>query len=132
MALGIWLYVLPPTLAVPLVLVCSVIAQVSTLPSIWKSIDFRLVWPFVIAGLAGVPIGILLIARADPGVFKLTIGVFLLVFPTLLFLQRKPMSIADAARQVDATDALVVFRDTETSSIAVLYKRDGELTLVET
>ncbi|NEV03047.1 TSUP family transporter, partial [Bradyrhizobium uaiense] len=41
MALGIWLYVLPPTLAVPLVLVCSVIAQVSTLPSIWKSIDFR-------------------------------------------------------------------------------------------
>jgi ribosomal subunit interface protein len=44
----------------------------------------------------------------------------------------KPMSIADAARQVDATDALVVFRDTETSSIAVLYKRDGELTLVET
>jgi putative sigma-54 modulation protein len=44
----------------------------------------------------------------------------------------KPMSIADAARQVDATDALVVFRDTETSGIAVLYKRDGELTLVET
>ncbi|MFN5282718.1 sulfite exporter TauE/SafE family protein, partial [Bradyrhizobium sp.] len=92
MALGIWLYVLPPTLAVPLVLVCSVIAQVSTLPSIWKTIDFRLVWPFVICGLAGVPIGILLIARADPDVFKLTIGVFLLVFPTLLFLQRKPMS----------------------------------------
>ena len=94
MALGIWLYVLPPTLAVPLVLVCSVIAQVSTLPSIWKTIDFRLVWPFVICGLAGVPIGILLIARADPDVFKLTIGVFLLVFPTLLFLQRKPMSIS--------------------------------------
>ena len=37
MALGIWLYVLPPALAVPLVLVCSVIAQVSTLPSICLS-----------------------------------------------------------------------------------------------
>lgn len=101
MALGIWLYVLPPTLAVPLVLVCSVIAQVSTLPSIWKTIDFRLVWPFVICGLAGVPIGILLIARADPAVFKLTIGVFLLVFPTLLFLQRKPMSIAFGGKWAD-------------------------------
>jgi uncharacterized protein len=101
MALGIWLYVLPPTLAVPLVLVCSVIAQLSTLPSIWKSIDFRLVWPFVIAGLAGVPIGILLIARADPEVFKLTIGVFLLVFPTALFLQRKPMSIAFGGKWAD-------------------------------
>jgi uncharacterized protein len=31
--LGIWLYVLPPTVAVPLVLICSVVAQTSTLPS---------------------------------------------------------------------------------------------------
>jgi uncharacterized protein len=101
MALGIWLYVLPPTLAVPLVLVCSVIAQVSTLPSIWKTIDFRLIWPFIICGLAGVPIGIFLIARADPTVFKLTIGIFLLVFPTALFLQRKPMSISFGGKWAD-------------------------------
>ena len=33
MALGIWLYVLPPSLAVPLVLICSVVAQTSTLPT---------------------------------------------------------------------------------------------------
>ena len=33
MALGIWLYVLPPSLAVPLVLICSVAGQTSTLPS---------------------------------------------------------------------------------------------------
>jgi uncharacterized membrane protein YfcA len=52
MALGIWLYVLPPTLAVPLVLICSVVAQTSTLPSMWKSIDLALVWPFVVGGMA--------------------------------------------------------------------------------
>ena len=51
MALGIWLYVLPPAIAVPLVLICSVIAQISTLPSIWKRIDFSIVWPFLIGGL---------------------------------------------------------------------------------
>ena len=101
MALGIWLYVLPPTLAVPLVLVCSVIAQLSTLPSIWKTIDFRLIWPFIIGGLAGVPIGILLIAQADPSVFKLTIGIFLLVFPIALFLQKKPMSITFGGKWAD-------------------------------
>src|ERR1700760_1790421 len=72
MALGIWLYVLPPSLAVPLVLVCSGTAQSSTLPSVWKSIDFSLIWPFLIGGLAGVPLGTLLIAHADPNVFKLT------------------------------------------------------------
>jgi uncharacterized membrane protein YfcA len=37
MALGIWLYVLPPSLAVPLVLICSIVGQTSTLPSMWRS-----------------------------------------------------------------------------------------------
>jgi putative sigma-54 modulation protein len=46
----------------------------------------------------------------------------------------QPMSAADAARQLDAGhDGVVVFRDVETRSISVLYRRpDGELALVET
>jgi putative sigma-54 modulation protein len=45
----------------------------------------------------------------------------------------KPMSLADAAREIgDADEGIVVFRDVETSSISVLYRRNGELTLVET
>jgi hypothetical protein len=45
----------------------------------------------------------------------------------------RPMSVAEAARAVDANgDGLVVFRDTETASVSVLYRRgDGELTLVQ-
>ena len=92
MALGIWLYALPPSVAVPLVLICSIVAQTSTLPSIWRSIDFRLVWPFLIGGLAGVPLGTLLIAHADPRVFKLTIGVLLLVFPAALYFNSAPIA----------------------------------------
>src|ERR1700751_1455001 len=101
MALGIWLYVLPPSLAVPLVLTCSVIAQTATLPSMWRSFDFTLVWPFVIGGLLGVPLGTLLVAHADPRVFKLTVGVFLLVFPVALYFSR-PMAIAIGGRLADA------------------------------
>jgi putative sigma-54 modulation protein len=46
----------------------------------------------------------------------------------------KPMSVADAAREVQAAgEGVVVFRDVETASISVMYRRlDGELTLVET
>jgi uncharacterized membrane protein YfcA len=33
MALGIWLHVVSPSIAVPLVLICSIIGQTSTLPS---------------------------------------------------------------------------------------------------
>src|SRR4030088_513226 len=84
MALGIWLYVLPPKMAVPLVLICSITAQSSTLPSFWRFINFKLVWPFVIGGLAGVPLGTILVEHADPKIFKLSIGVLLLIFPTAL------------------------------------------------
>jgi putative sigma-54 modulation protein len=46
----------------------------------------------------------------------------------------KPMSVSDAAKEVDvARDGVVVFRDPATSAINVLYRRpNGELTLVET
>ncbi len=101
MALGIWLYVAPPAVAVPLVLICSVIGQITTLPSIWRSIDFRLVWPFVLGGLAGVPLGTRLIAHADPNTFKLTIGVLLLIFPTALYFQRRPMAIKFGGKPFD-------------------------------
>ena len=101
MALGIWLYVLPPSLAVPLILVCSVVAQSSTLPSMWKSFDLTLVWPFVIGGLAGVPLGTRLVAHADPNVFKLTIGVFLLLFPVALHFNRDLPAIRFGGKLAD-------------------------------
>jgi len=45
----------------------------------------------------------------------------------------KPMSVADATREIDAGgDGIVIFHDTERDSVSVLYRRNGELTLVET
>jgi uncharacterized protein len=101
MTLGIWLYLMPPSLAVPLVLICSVIGQSSTLPSMWRSFDLALVWPFVAGGLAGVPVGTLLIAHADPQDFKLTVGIFLLIFPLALYLQRTPRAFRFGGKWAD-------------------------------
>jgi uncharacterized protein len=102
MALGIWLYVLPPSIVVPLVLICSIVAQTSTLPSIWRSIDFNLVWPFLLGGVAGVPLGTVLVAYADPGIFKLSVGILLLVFPAALYLNRRPMAFSFGGKTADA------------------------------
>jgi uncharacterized protein len=101
MTLGIWLYLMPPALAVPLVLICSVAGQSSTLPSMWRTFDLTLVWPFLIGGLAGVPLGTILIAHADPKIFKLTVGVFLLVFPLALYFQRTPTAFRFGGKWAD-------------------------------
>ena len=46
---------------------------------------------------------------------------------------QETIAVHDAARQIDANgDSIVIFRDTETSGLSVLYRRNGELTLVET
>ena len=45
----------------------------------------------------------------------------------------KPMSVADAAREVEANgDGVVVFRDVETAAVSVIYRcANGELMLVD-
>jgi uncharacterized membrane protein YfcA len=101
-ALGIWLYILPPSVAVPLVLICSIVAQTSTLPAILRSIDFGMVWPFLVGGLAGVPVGTLLIEHADPAIFKLSVGVLLLIFPTALYFSRGNFAFTWGGRVADA------------------------------
>jgi uncharacterized membrane protein YfcA len=101
-ALGIWLYVLPPSIAVPLVLICSIVGQSSTLPAFRQFIDFKLVWPFLIGGLAGVPLGTMLVAYADPRIFKLSIGVLLLIFAPALYFNRAPVALRFGGRVADA------------------------------
>ena len=45
----------------------------------------------------------------------------------------RSMSVADAAREIDRHDGLVIFREPERTSVSVLYRQaNGELTLVET
>jgi len=103
MALGIWLYILPPSVAVSLVLICSIVAQTSTLPSIWQSTNFKLVWPLIAGGLAGVPLGLMLVAYTDPRLFKVGVGILLLVFPTALYFQRRPIALSVGGKVADAT-----------------------------
>ena len=43
----------------------------------------------------------MLVAHADPTIFKLTIGVLLLVFPTALYFQRKPMAFSFGGQIAD-------------------------------
>lgn len=79
-ALPFWLVATTPQLAAPLVVICSLVAQVQTLPAIWHAIDFKRVRPFIIGGLAGVPLGALLLSYVSAAMFKAGVGVVLVVY----------------------------------------------------
>jgi uncharacterized membrane protein YfcA len=101
-ALGFWLYVIDPAPAVTLAAICSVVAQVQTIPAIWHAVDVRRVWPMVVAGLVGVPFGTALLSSLDPGVFRATLGVLLIAFSTFMLLSRFQPRISWGGRKADA------------------------------
>lgn len=101
-ALGIWLHVLAPQPAAVLVIICSVIAQCQTLPAIRHAIDLRHLWPMLLAGILGVPLGVNLLAHVDPGIFRAVIGVVLIVFSAAMLITGSRPAIAYGGRPADA------------------------------
>jgi uncharacterized membrane protein YfcA len=105
-ALGIWLHAIPPTLAAPLAMACSVISQAQTIPAIWHAIDLRRLWPMLAAGILGVPLGASLLAHVDPVIFRLGVGVLLVVFSAVMLSGRNRAEFTWGGRAADAVIGL--------------------------
>jgi len=105
-ALGIWLHAVPPAAAASLVVICSVVSQAQTIRTVWHAIDLAQIWPMLAAGLIGVPIGASLLSRLDPDIFRLGMGVLLLVFSTSMLFHRSRAGIAWGGRAADAVVGL--------------------------
>jgi len=102
-AMGVWLYVLPPSVAATLVVVCSAASQVQTLPKIWHAIDPKRVLPFIVPGLIGVPFGTALLSMVDVKTFKIGIGCLLLAYTTNALLVGKRPPSSWGGRTADGT-----------------------------
>jgi uncharacterized membrane protein YfcA len=101
-AMGFWLHAMPPTFAAPLVCLCAVGGHLQALPQIWNGVRWPRIWPFLIAGLVGVPIGTLLLASIQVEPLKLAIGLLLLFYVVLNFFMRQAPTITWGGRIADA------------------------------
>jgi uncharacterized membrane protein YfcA len=100
-AMAFWLHVIGPTLAAPLVLICSVVGQAQTLPRIWRELDWRRLLPFIAGGLAGVPLGAQLLTRIDAGLFKAAVGALLVCYSAGMLLLKPRFGTAAGGRIAD-------------------------------
>jgi uncharacterized membrane protein YfcA len=105
-ALPFWLAAVTPRYASPLVVVCSLVAQLQTLPAIWRSIDFTRVRPFVIGGLAGVPFGTLLLPYVPVGAFKAGVGLLLILYCGFLLIGQLRFELKWGGRIADGAVGL--------------------------
>lgn len=101
-AMSIWAWTLDPRLAAPLAVFGGLAGQIIGVFSVRRGFEFARLAPFVVGGLAGLPIGVWLLPRLDVPLFKLVLGGFLVIAcPLMLFAERLPR-ITHGGRFADA------------------------------
>ena len=80
MALGFWLQAMSPTTAAPLVALCSVIGHLQAIRSIWHGVRWPRLWPFLAAGIIGVPLGTVMLNHLQVQPLKLGTGIMLILY----------------------------------------------------
>ena len=100
-AMTIWAWVLAPQLAGPLVVFGSLIGQLLALGAMRRRFHLQRLWPFVLGGCIGTPIGVAMLHLINPIAFKFAVGLILVAYcPILLFLRDMPR-IAAGGRLAD-------------------------------
>jgi len=107
-SLSIWALTLSPSLAVPLVVACSLFVQLLTLPRVWRAIDWRTVMPFILGGVVGVPIGASILGALDPAVFRSVIGVMLVIYVVAVFVVGRLPELPSSSPRAAVVASVVV------------------------
>lgn len=100
-ALSIWSWAVAPQVAAPMAVFGSLVGQVVAMPLTWRGTELKRLMPFVIGGLIGVPLGIMLLNMLDPTEFKLGLGLFLLVYCPIGFFMPASWVVSWGGRWAD-------------------------------
>ena len=107
MALGVWLFFLPPALAGPLVVMSIIASNLQAMPRVWRHINLRHTAPFVLGGVLGVPIGVALLGVVSVLAFKVFVAVAILVFLATMLIFGKHIALPAAAGRFNPAIGLI-------------------------
>lgn len=97
-AMSFWAWTVDPRLAAALVVFGSLTGQVIAAFSVRRGFDPKRLLPFLIGGLAGIPIGVAILPLLDVRLFKAVLGLLLVVWcPFMLFARHLPPVTAGGA-----------------------------------
>jgi uncharacterized membrane protein YfcA len=85
---AILLHVLAPMLAVPLMMSCTIVSQLMSLAALRRFVDWRETLPMIVGGMAGLPIGLGLLVLAQPAVYRIVFGLFLVSYAAYMLIKR--------------------------------------------
>ena len=101
-AMSFWAWTIDPRLAAAMAVFGALTGQIIAAVTVRRGFDLRLLAPFVVGGLMGLPLGLYLLPRLDVLVFKAFLGALLALWcPAMLFSPRLPR-ITRGGRIADA------------------------------
>jgi uncharacterized membrane protein YfcA len=101
-ATSIWLHAISPIHAALLVVTGGMINQGGLVWTIRRTIDFPRLWPFLVGGAVGVPLGVLLVLETNPRGIQIALAVFMILYGIYaLFAPRLP-HVSWGGRSADA------------------------------
>jgi uncharacterized protein len=101
-ASSIWLHVLDPVQTAILVLASGVFLHMGFIWRMRASIEPRRLWPFLLGGIVGIPIGVRVLTGSDPGALKGVLGAFILAYGLYALAAPRLPTIAAGGRAADA------------------------------
>jgi len=89
---GVWLQIVTPAQTAALIVLCGFVTQGYGIWQVRRAIAWRGVWPFIVGGAIGIPIGTALLTTLDPGVARVSVGTLLVLY-SLYSLSRPAVKI---------------------------------------
>jgi len=77
-------WVLPPIMAVPIILMLELVASIQLLPSVWAHIHWPRLFRLLLASAISIPIGIMGLTVLDENITRLLISFFILMVSVIL------------------------------------------------
>ncbi|MFI5445239.1 sulfite exporter TauE/SafE family protein [Polaromonas sp. UC242_47] len=100
-SMSFWAWTLDPRLAAALAVFGSLTGQIIAAVTVRRGFDLKRLAPFVLGGLLGLPLGLLLLPRLDVQVFKALLGALLLVWCPAMLLSAQLPRITRGGRVAD-------------------------------
>jgi uncharacterized membrane protein YfcA len=101
-AAGIWLHLLTPLETATLIVALGALVQGISVWHLRRALDWSRLWPFLLGGMLGVPLGIVVLHEAAPGDLRAAIGALLIIYSLYALLAPRLPSASQASRAADA------------------------------
>lgn len=93
-AMALWAWTLEPALAAALAVFGGLCGQIIQALKVRRGFNWNMLWPFLLGGLCGLPLGLRLLPLLDAQLFKTVLGALLVIFCPLMAVSHRLVRVA--------------------------------------